>query len=520
MSFLGRDAALWGQRCLLLILLACLVSLLWQPIGLNIPPTEDDWNNYVLLDQMALDPTMAPPPDTSRPLLFIWWHIAYAIAPDSMLAVNWLMALAILLRAVAFYVIVSHLVQHRGWAAAAACLMVVIPLDFGVYEKGTFHIHVSTTLYFIAAALFFTLAKRFRPRMLIVLWGLLLLACGTYENVYPLIGLTPFLLLLKERRLTRSMLLLSVAWWSIPAVCAAAFFLPSLTVATSYQRDLLGSGLSPIVMIKTAGEAYIHVLAKDWYAAIRQEPNTFLVIRLIAGTAAAVYIWLVTRKASQPRLNMWTALLCSLLMIGAGFAMYLPTPLIAGGGGNRVHFLTAGGASLAVVVVSWIAARLLRLTIVFPLLIGFFVVIGLGSLMTMIRSGTLTHAYGQGHFLSSLVTQAPAIEPNTTLVFIFSPDVDNPFPDFQVGYLQNGVTYLYHDYSLRAYVCYDSDCSADLWHKLIPAQTVVFHVEPSLDLTLQSSVAALGTRYDPQKRLDMIAPLPRRWSTLYSQMSS
>jgi hypothetical protein len=194
-------------RVLPVVALAMLAALLWIPFRFDVGFSGDEWYFYLYARH---EPTMMLP---ARPFLALPNDIAYWLSPGRFFGFNFMLFLATALRGWLSYAILRRLGFARVFAFAAGALAVLFPADKGAYYMGALAVYYSAVCFLGAFYLLMVYKPYSRLRIVIGIWVLQLLSLGMYEASYPLILVSPLVLLAlrpSTRRHVRKILLDSI----------------------------------------------------------------------------------------------------------------------------------------------------------------------------------------------------------------------------------------------------------------------------------------------------------------------
>lgn len=340
---------------------AFLVSLLWLPFGLNITDFSDAWVIYHEIERGAPFVSLLD----SRPFHLVAFHIGHALTPDSFVGANLLIIALLWAKAILVYALLRRLVPRLPLVAFfAGALFIVFPADTGVFWLGAINIHLNTLYCLLSAVLLIWFFEKPSIPKLIAVWCSVVLSF-TYEANYLLIAIMPAMLLWLERRFSRKVVLVSLAWYLAVAVMAVRLVLlyTQGDAAFAYQQSLTAVGLGTADPLREMLNSVVRVTERNlgfiWTEAVETLRSNFQlsygVIAAVGGLPVMIGGWLHTlhndRRLDYKDILFLIAL--SILVITLGFAPYLPTQLRDMN--YRTQYLAqVGGALFTVTVIAFI----------------------------------------------------------------------------------------------------------------------------------------------------------------------
>lgn len=327
------------------------VQWLWIPIGRGLH-AETEW--MVLVREPGIQGWLYS--DPSRPLLQIPFALARLIAPESMLAVSWVIFGYVLVSALLTYCLALSLFCGMRWVAFVAAS---VAISFAADQAGSLFSMVilwqCTIGVLLSALAFANLGKSgFRIRWLLALIFGSALALWTYEaSVIPLI-VTPLIVVVGPNCNRRGLLagLTGLGLTTVPFTLAT---LARITSGTDYYQRSKFTGIPDPLEIgrrfATWGERALNPgrwpdpWTEGWFADCVSQVNDFIGYRSIAvaTTWAAILALILVfdyrnrRWLSAPiRLSRVYAFV--LVMLVASYTPYLF--VIDGGGHWRTHMLS------------------------------------------------------------------------------------------------------------------------------------------------------------------------------------
>jgi len=450
-----------------IVALIVIVVVIWIPFGFKVTGLMEEW---MVLHSLESGVPSERNEDFSlfitsglqrmRPLVGAAFVVGYSIAPDSFFGFNIVMMGLIAAKGIALYLILRKLTAgNKAYALLVALLFVVYPADSGLFTLRSLSIHLSIFWLLLGAYLFLVYFETGRWWALVGSWLAMIGSVWIYEVAYPLIFLTPVLLVLLEGRVNRRVIRASLLLYVAP-LAALLYYALMFTQGASYQAWLLQrSGLNqPSVigeMLTSIVNAYNRHFAEGWLRAFEQIVPAFVVLSLMMGGVAFAFGRLLLRRQGNTpdsKRRYWQLALLGFAVVGIGYAPFLITPYR-----NldwRVYsFSSIGGAifagSIAYLIVLYARLR----PAIFVAIMS--VLIGIGTMHSLNQ-----HAYYAGlssdqqRLLRGIATEIPAWKANAPLIVV--DETGRYYDNWTMGasyLLKYALRYLYEDYSLNAVLC-------------------------------------------------------------------
>lgn len=496
----------------------------------------DGWMTFRYADERGLLPL-----PLDRPFVLTFVGLAHWLTPDSFVGVNFLMASAFLLKGSLLYGLLRRLRLNVTYAFAAATLFICFPADIGQFYQGAMAIQFTLILYMVAA--YWLLAYWHRPRWYYII-GMslaLFISLTSYEAGYPLALLTPFILLLLNRRLDRRLLKTAGIWYA--ALGLTLVFVGSVALllkfAYPYQSNLLEARPTIQQILESLVNNY--TLHFTWIQNIARSPSVTLALGL------TLICWWLSRTANATAKKLQSPAYLSVfavigfVAIGVGFAIYLPTSLRTTSV-RTFYYSSIGGAITLTMIVALITSLLPFRRILFATVMA--IIISFASLILQFNHREYVDAYNrQVPILIAIVQYARQPDPGTTIILI------DETPDQRLkwmfssssSYFGSALKVVYHDYNLKAAICYpnepqgwgylDEVCRFTVDHIRIDTNTpgqfsinqpysqiIVFRYTDSGEVQLERDLGAYVSipvsDYEPDKIAHPEATPPRRYYTM------
>jgi hypothetical protein len=419
--------------------LFALALILWLPFGFDGGATGDAWIYFMQLQSGAIFSYANP----LRLFIPLPWLIGYTLTPGTFVGVNVVTLLLLFGKSALLYALLRRLTAHPPLAFAAAALYLLLPADTGIFYLGALAIHCAVFCLLLAVYLLLVYWKSRRLIAWIVIWVAQLFAVGTYELVYPPILLTPALLLLQNRRLSRRWWITSAVWYVVPGLYALWYAAIALTYprAAAYQAGLSQGEFSLGAVLTSLFAIYRRHFIDGWI-----EAGAFWWIALAAGVIAFTAVMLITPPARKVDLRAVIAGGLALILIGV--AIYLPTSVRDET--TRTYYVSGIGAGIAAAGLLWWIGGRRRWW--FAALIGLLALIGTSRLLDQHQT-YVEQSIQQQRAAAAIAAALPPFQPNMGIAVIDATSdlrleaVINPMSlDFML------FPY-HHDLSIRAILC-------------------------------------------------------------------
>lgn len=233
------------QHATVAVSLLVLTLLLWLPFGINTGFWADEWPS---LAAAKLNTYVVIP--SARPLVWFPWKLAYLLSPNDLTGANLLTMLLIFGKGALCYGICHRLGFQRSLAIAIAAVLIILPADVGQFYLGALSIHVALFGYLLALYFFTWYLQKKRWYLLFPILVGLMISVGIYETGYPLILVTPPLLLFVTK-VDRRFSAAATLWYLVPLMNIVRLLTLRIQNPASlgYQSGLLTNNLNIEQMI-------------------------------------------------------------------------------------------------------------------------------------------------------------------------------------------------------------------------------------------------------------------------------
>jgi hypothetical protein len=466
---------------------------LWIPFGLNTGFWADGWPSLVAVQTRGIDFTYSP---LTRPLLYLPWWAGYYLTPQSLVGPNLVVLFSILGKGLLAYGIWRKLGAAGYVAFVAAAITMVFPVDSALFNMGALAIHFALLAYLCAVYCLITYYLDGSRRWLIPMALGLIITVGIYETVYPLLVFTPALLLVL-RKPDRRFLIASALWYAIPLLNGLRLLLLFTTSSTSfdYQSNLLSDTFSIAPLLEGAINNYRKHFVDVWVLTDKPVPTEHVLIGVVAGILlAAVSLFLYFRSTLTVQTTSkryWILAVFGFLVIGLGFAAYLPTALRDST--QRTFYYSSVGAALVHVCLLYLVTRRFPFgPFIFCIVSG--VLIGIGTIRMLDQ-----HQVYVSHFKAQQVQARGLLGnvgnvPSGTGILVIDESPHSGLRDVYVGssfYFNAVIGYAFGDNTIKGGLCYPNE--VEPWGNF--RETCTFS-DTGAVVTLRSVLNMIDHEYD------------------------
>ena len=413
MTIAQADKTNWVRQKLKsewLLLVPLLLTLLafWLPFGFKVGFVGDGWFFYMNARHASAWAT------ADRPFVPLAFILGYQLAPGSFAGFNLMLLLLLLIRSGLCYLILRRLNAGRALSMALALLVAVFPADTGIFYMGALAVYLAWDAFLLAFYMLILYWVKPRLGVLALMWCGLVLSLGIYEAPYPLILVSPFLLLLIKRRSRRQWIGMAWRWYLFPLlnglrIGALLLLRPDLY---HYQASLMTQRPSLVDMFVSLMGVYQRHFFTGWIG--DGITVTDGIIALVVGGMALGVIWWLARREPTTQKPAWYGglVLVGLAVVGLGVLVYLPTA--ARDDSLRTFYASSIGAALALIA---IFRLLTRRALPFAVLVGVFVALGCAQVLVQHRVFA-EKTSAQQTVVLQLSARVPAIAPDSALLIM------------------------------------------------------------------------------------------------------
>ncbi len=500
----------------------CILVMLWLPYRFNIPAWSDDWIWINRAAQYGLNFANDP-----RPFAQVPSYLGYALTPNSFLGTNVVLALLFLIKTLGMYTLLRQIFKDNpAFAFVGGALVALFPGDIANFEMMTLYIHLTIDVVLIALNFLIILWKLSGQNGLptrkntfrwgVTYLGMCLAISLIYEVIFPIVFLSPIILIWLEKRFNRKVIVLSAFWYVTPSILVIRIIFLAISIPNflSYQTAAIAQNNDLGSILRTLWTIYSRMFWSSWAYSITIAPqglsNPLTYISFATFLASFVVIWLHQRSANlKPQWKRtFLILVTGIVIFFLGFLLYIPS--VFRDSDFRTLLVSFLGAAITGIAVIWIFANLPfiaravislcllilgvalflatdRFTslIVISLAIGFllekrtrFAVMGASviSLAAANSVGLLNYMASRENYifqhqiLQSITDQAPHFSANTVILLTAPRGHNKPFrmlDQWRYDVLTAMLQYVYQDKSIYGFPCdtydgksgwYGADC--------------------------------------------------------------
>ncbi len=447
------------------LLFPVIVGAIWIPFGFKTTGILEEWL-YLPRGDMGWQILFQPSGGLHylRPLVDMPHHFAVLLTPGSFIGYNVVMAALIAAKGIALYAILSELTDKTLFAFVAAVMFMIYPSDTALFSLRMVAVHTTVLAYLLAVWLLVKSLSVSRKRTFVLISAAIAVLHAInlliYEVSYPLIFFTPLLLVWRDGRINRRVVVRAAVWYLIPLLTFIRFivlliFSPEMT----FQRMLLeqaenaGAARGEIIL-RQLEQLFTRNTYLGWLRTAQSIPDTaleFLIIGVSLGVVAGILCWLLWKPMDRvsPRAALyWAAAGMGIVVLG--FITYIPAGYLTT---DRVYFFSSIGAgiftaALLQLLVWWMPLRRLTTALLVGLLVSLGIIAGLEQ-----HRDYVDRSLDQQRIIASIATQVPAMS-DVAAILIFDESeklYGGIFWDRQR--IQNALRVLYEDSQLMVYFC-------------------------------------------------------------------
>jgi hypothetical protein len=426
--------------------------------------------------------------------------LGYMLHPEDFAGINLGLLIFIWAKGVVTYLILRQIRLPLALAVASAGLVIVYPVDDHIFYLGAFAIHFSL-LCFLAAVYFLLLywhtSRRF---FLLPMWLSLGLSVELYEAGYPLILAAPAVLLI-FRPSVRRLIVTSILWYIVPILAALRLLIVALRLPENmrYQAMLAKDTGTLRDMLNGLAQAYLNSFYMRWVTNLGVTYQSHVHVAFAVGLATVAVVWWFAQRGDDSiitkpvRLYHLLVAFGGFAVVGLGFMMYLPTSLRSSA--SRTLYFSSVGAAICVTILVWLLSSFIPFRrLVFATFIG--LIVGVATLRLLDEHGEhARRANVQNALLLNIVSAVPQIKPGSMILLIDEspgPSLSNAF--ISSPYFNSPVQTAFHDYSLKAAICYPN--RKDPWGGVFLERCVFEDEHVSIYLGIIGEQPYSQSRYD------------------------
>lgn len=549
-----------------------LAGLLWLPFGLKTTGLMEEWMIIHDWNLGGISPVgqdvgwfITTGTLTMRPLTAVSFLLAHELVPDSFIAFNLMMLVMFALKGLLLFAILNQLLPgHTLFSLSCAALFVIFPADAALFTFRAFNCHVAVNAWLLAVLLFLLNYRHWRWWYVPLVWLSLIVCLWTYEAAYPLVLLTPTVLLWWRGRFEKHIVRAALLWWLAPIV---AFLYVAIQFATgeTYQSWVLQrSGLTNQSVLPEIVEALWMAYRRHFadgfvLGATHFFPvDTLTLIGLLFATITICGAWLGRRSdllkeivSNRVSLRRWVWMFVGgMAIIGLGYVLYMLTPYRQLTW--RVYYYSHLGGALCVTILIWGVAHLAKAQRyrLFSVLMG--AMLSLAAVRALESHRLFVDmSNNEQELLRDVVHEAPRLR-SADSVLVVVDETRRFWSNWSLGasyLLENALRVVYDDYTIQAVLCSFDPASQqfrtlpELYETCTITQdgltvmtgrsgerqserdilwdnAAIIHFTDEggalLDVVPEQYTSLQISGYVPQNVVDVAAPLPPRWYTMFS----
>jgi hypothetical protein len=365
------------------LVLFVLLGLVWAAFGIRRVGLYEEWAIRYTMDETApilvnVDwnniPGYGLAQHYTRPLSFLPNTIAFLLTPDSFVGHHIVLLLMLFGCGYFFYLLIRRLLPGRDEIALLAAILCMFPAADTGYMNFRLLVAVFVALCWVAATWLLVVFCQDRRRVALV-FMFIVLSAGllAYESLYPLVLLTPVLLVWLARGINRRVVLCSILWYVAPLIVLLRTVIVVASSNASYVGGLLNENIQRDLktILTIIWYAFWRVVQRSflsaWLEGLAQamrSPYTVFAFAIAAVGAVALLGVVIQKRRENPqppveRLTRWRWI--SLLAISGGaiivgFGLFLAVEsysVIT----DRVYILTTFGTALTIALVLYLASQ-------------------------------------------------------------------------------------------------------------------------------------------------------------------
>jgi hypothetical protein len=417
-----------SQRTTLTAIFAItLISIaLWLPFGFKTTGLVEEWpladafnegHRLLFIDQHSIYHEHA-----TRPFSFVPFSLAYLLDPNSFVGLNLLLLTLFIARGLFAYLLLRQLLPNRDTLAFfAAVIFLLYPADTGWFALRAINVQFAITWYLAAAYLLLVYFEKPSAKLLVFMWFAIIVGVLTYEIVYPVIAITPLLLLYKERRLNRRVIVTAFLWYLFPILAGLRILFILLTPDTTlYTTSVISQTLRIDLIPQRIAHVYWRSFAGGWLEALNYLQRPPLQV-LLALASAAISFAVLNRLMLRSPIGDRTRIFRPILLFGFGIAFILVgfSPFLLSSVKSaetwRTFYLPSFGAAMCIAL---IIDRLVSWKRIGQIVAAILIFVTAASAYQQ-HEFYANLSLEQQRLLGEILHLAPAIDDNTTVVVIY-----------------------------------------------------------------------------------------------------
>jgi len=451
-------------------LLLFVIVTLWLPFGFRNMPLVEEWVFLSAFDQGTSDYGHM---DILRPLTPVTFYIPNLISSHPLIGYGITLAVLFFAKGFFFYLFLSRLIPHRALLLLATILFILYPSDEGLFSFRAINIQTSVVCLFMALNSLLILWGRAKMNTLhvFIMWLSLLACLWIYDLAYPIVFLTPLLLVWLGRGISRKTVVISTLWLALPTL----LFIRQLIVmqqqsSAVYQLRVFSPDNLITDIVNSLFNAYKNNLFSSWRAILGQIDfsGPFLSIALATGILSGLIIWFSYHRTSgtqeaqkslrEERSTYAMLLIVGLAGIGLGFALMTITQFRYDNW--RVFMFSSAGSAIVVAVVTFVVSHSMtpRQPVVFSLVAAGLISMAMLHMLNQ-HQNYVEYSEDAKQLLGDVIAQVPQLKQETLFLVLDTPPTQQqPYQTWMFLHhptLTDAFRYVYQDYNhlLAAETC-------------------------------------------------------------------
>ncbi len=450
-------------------------------------------------------------------------------------------------------------------AFAVAFLWTIYPADTGLFNTRNEMYQLAIVSYLFALYAYLRWWDTGRAFYLLPMWICQTVCLTTIEVAFPLVFVTPLVLIWQENRLSRRGMKYAAIWLIVPVIVILWTIQLFISHALFYQSGVLDLSLSSASSLASItfsfGYMYLQQFAFGWTLALTSPLDIRLKILAVAvGVLAGVLTYFQTQSLRYyyvPHLRRWAY--SGLVIMALGYVTFMVSKnhrqLM-----DRVFLLSSAGAALTLIIAVWSIVMYLptpRRRIAFSLAVG--VLTAWAGLWAYERQYEMVHYSDlETKILSGITRQVPAWSSQHIVMVVFdrtgtlaTGDIIATFGNIAIldsaelkfganstsRHFQDALRYIYNSDNISAVLCFPDtmtqranleQCEFHDDNFVFHSQSMVggtYHYDEIIAFEYTGDIMLLATltlpngklvaNYQPKRIINNSAPLPRRYFTLF-----
>jgi hypothetical protein len=452
--------------------LLVMVVALWLPFGMQKIGLIEEWSAYADFDQglpfFAANHLQTQPNRLSNILTYA---LGYQLTPNSFIGLNIVFIVIFVVKGILFYQIIGCLIPgNSSLAFAIAVLSILLPVDTAQLSMRVFPYHGLLIAYLSAALFLLRYVKTPSAINVVGIWFSLAICLTTLEAAFPLVLLTPVVLIPLRRR-EPPIFKSAIIRWYVVCVILLSINLFLLITGPRYVAQVMSTEPTQNLAERLASylyflaHAYYRLFVGSWVEILGRSPSNplFPAIALLVGiTTASILLFRFRLIGWQPKqinpVHYIRIFIMALIAFGIGFLPFLISPNHRSIN-ERTFLLASLGGTVAICILMYLISRVFAFRqTVFALIFGVVMASAvLGGLEQ--QQNFVNYSKHEQQILRDIVMQMPESVDGSAVV-LFDPENHLMYTQWIFAthdtsqHFRDALRYIYHNYALPVYVCY------------------------------------------------------------------